>query len=269
METQPDGFFSKDNLYRAGWTAMIGVAGFAGALAYYSIFGAQRVVIETPSTGPSAARVVNEAARWPTGEEIRALAEAIRSIREAPPSDNDSSQLQALSEEVSRLREQLVQAESDQDQSTLQAKSSPLLTSAGGGQSEGEGPSRLVSFALPANVGGYTQSALIGVKDSTCPAKSVAPHKPLVITFNMVDTGLIPQLSPVRVTVVRERSATDFLRVVDSYSHVQPGANTLTLSPDLSPGTYRLTYGFYLLSELTVKFPNFYSRECRFEVQPA
>ncbi len=57
------------------------------------------------------------------------------------------------------------------------------------------------------------------------------------------------------------------VQVVETLFELQEGINETTISPELQPAEYRLSYGFYLNTELHEEFPKFYSRECKLNVR--
>lgn len=256
MAGKREGFFGTENIHRAGWTALMGIVGFIGALGYQKLFGPQRVVIDTTNSRfqPTVVAGATSPTRL-TEDDLADIAKIIESIRNTANSKPETQQLESLALEVKRLQDQL-----------SQRIQSPLVQGSNRFNQKRKATGVVESFALPSSVKGYTNSALIGVKNSTCTPEVVKRGGNLVATFHLVDKDLVKKASPLLVTVVQERSPTDYLQITQLPQALQPDENIITINPDLAAGKYRLIYGFYLRNQLATEYPNFYSKECQFVV---
>jgi len=261
MADKREGFFGTDNLHRAGWTVAIGIAGFVGAMLYQIVYGPQRVVVESLPPGVTSMRVTTEPSS--TKEDIKELAKAIRSLAKASTTNVDEKRLRELSEEVDRLRAQVARS-SKANSST----NNPSTSSEQPNRDQHNEPRAVIStrFSLPSNVKGYTGAKLFGVSDSTCPPEVVTPGVPVAATFTLKDASLLSRATPLRVEIIREDTPKNFFQIEDAWQDLQLGNNSISLSPKLPPGPYRLIYGFYLRDKLKVEFPDYYVRQCSFSV---
>lgn len=263
MTTKREGFFGTDNLHRAGWAALIGLAGFFGALIYQKAYGPQKVVVDASNYPHQSGQITAEVS--PGSKEIGDLTEAIRKLAKATSGNEDQKRLHELGAEVDRLRAEVA----------ITKKRPVDLTQSGSASSSSDGsstilaPKTVAKFLLPETVKGYTSAKIFGVSDSTCPPSVVAPGVAITATVTFNDSSLTSRASPLRATVVKVRSQTDVLQIVEVWSEIQQGLNEISLSPKLEPGNYQLTYGFYLRSKLSGEFPPFYSKECQFVVKLA
>jgi hypothetical protein len=261
MTTKREGFFGTDNLHRAGWTAAIAIAGFVGALVYQKVFGPQKVVIEALNQiSPSVPNSIELSTR---SKEITDLAKAINKLAEKTTGGSDSKRLTELLDEVDRLRAEVTQSRKQQ--------SLPLQVTGEGSSATvtaGNGETKLTSvkFKLPDNIEGYTSTKIFGVSASSCPLSRIEPGMAVEATFKLVDSSLRSRATPLRVTIVKIRTPTDMLSIDEAWHELQDGVNKISLTPTLDSGSYQLTYGFYLRTNLSGKFPPFYSRECTFLV---
>ena len=163
MATKKDGFFGTDNLHRAGWAALIGLAGFLGALLYQKAFGPQKVVVEAMPPASEPSQVTAEVS--PRGKEIAELAAAIRQLSKTAAEGADQKRLRELTAEVDRLRTEVSQVRRSTTSPQL-AGTGAAKASATGTLSVQESP---VHFELPETAGGYTSAKLFGVTGTTCP----------------------------------------------------------------------------------------------------
>ncbi len=256
MTTKREGFFGTDNLHRAGWAALVGIAGFLGALVYQKINGPQKVVVESmslPQTGQITAEIS------PRSKEISDLTNAIQRLAQATTAEPDKKRLRELTAEVDRLRGEVAQSKRS-NVAPAKTDTQPPSTAAGTGSSLVE------RFRLPDSVRGYTSEKIFGVSSLSCPRSEVLRGTALNVRFILNDPTLIALASPLRVTVDKVRSRTDVLQVEELWAKLQAGENTVTLTPSLEPGNYRLTFGFYRKDQLSGEFPPLYSKECEFAV---
>lgn len=258
-----EGFFGTDNLHRAGWAALLGLAGFLGALSYYKSFGPQRVVVEATHAVQDR-QVTTEVS--PRSKDISDLAEAIRQLSKATGANADQKRLRELATEVDRLRAEVAQAK----RAAVPSPSTNLSGAAHGSATSSTSLAtggRAAQFRLPDSVDGYTSEKIFGVSALMCPPGVVIPGSTLTVGFSLNDRSLLSRASPLRVTVDKVRSPTDLLQITETWIDMQLGTNEVALAPSLKPGKYRLSYGFYLREKLSGSFPPFYSRECSFEVK--
>lgn len=108
MAMKREGFFGTDNLHRAGWAALIGLAGFLGALTYHEVFGPQKVVVETIATPGPPAQITTEST--PRSKDISDLAEWIQKLANATSKNVEQKRLRELSDEVDRLRSEVARS---------------------------------------------------------------------------------------------------------------------------------------------------------------
>jgi len=259
MASKREGFFGTDNLHRAGWTAVVGLAGFTGAHLYQKVFGPAEVFVERPKELAEPRRVTTEVA--PQSKDIVDLTVAIQRLAKDTSTKNDQDQLNELRSEVDRLRLEVAK--------TKLAAPSAASTAAGGSSLAALGvphPPSAKAFELPSVVHGYTVAPIVGVSKATCPAAKIAAGSEITASFELNDETLFIRATPVRSTIVKVRSPVDLLQVTESWSNLRAGTNTVSLFPVLEPGSYRLTYGFYLRDAVAVEYPRFYAHECSFIV---
>ena len=264
MTTKRDGFFGTDNLHRSGWAALLGLAGFLGALIYQKVYGPQKVVVEASSSLVQPSQVTTEVS--PRSKEISDLTEAIQKLAKATSGNVDQKRLRELGAEVDRLRAEVAQA---QRRPIEVPKSGSAISPPTDNLANPIGPKATAKFLLPETVKGYSSAKIFGVSSSTCPPSVVASGVAIVAKFTLSDRSLTSLATPLRATIDKVRSPTDLLQISEVWSELQQGENEVSLGPKLEPGRYQLTYGFYLRNKLSGKFPPFYSRECVFVVKSA
>jgi hypothetical protein len=264
MATKKEGFFGTENLHRAAWTAIVGLAGFLGALLYYKFYGPQKVHVETISTSLPATQVVVETSL--RNKQIDELTDAIRKLTSASSTGASEVRLRELSGEVDRLRAEVAlsrkQAEALQHSggitSTRRDVSSNLPTA-----------NASVKFSLPESNKGYQNAKLFGISGASCPPKVMGPSAEISVNFDLVDQSLMSRATPARVSLLQVRTDTDLLLLEETWVDMRLGPNSVTLSRELKAGNYLVKYGFYLRNNLQVEFPLFYSKECAFTVRSA
>lgn len=261
MAIKREGFFGTDNLHRAGWTVVVALAGFVGALIYQKVFGPQKVVVEAMPPTSSPVQVTTELS--PRSKEIADLSQAIKKLAEATTSSAERKRVTELSVEVDRL-----QAEVTQSRKQLSLPSQLVGDGSLAAAVTSTVAAKITSakFSLPENINGYTSAKLFGVLASSCPPSVIASGMAVVATFDLADSSLRSRATPLRATIDKVRTPTDLLQIDEVWYELQDGKNTVSFIPRLDPGSYRFTYGFYLRTNLSGKFPPFYSRECTFVV---
>lgn len=281
------GFFSPDNVHRAGWSALIALVAFVAGLFVTRGLGPQRVIVETapPNQSLDVTPASPTVSSGVSSEDIRGLTSEMRRLREAsevrpspekdtkgspaskqasrpavpssPPPDTISPKLQQLTEEVTRLTKELA----NQSQ-----KSESTSTGASGVAKSPSNPPPRPSFSFPKSVKGYRPTPFLDVIDATCPLKTLAKGEPVKVSFSVVNNGLPALTSPLFVRVARMRGKDYELQIIERLLEFQPGTNQLSFQFVLEPAEYELSYGFYLRSEIDQEFPPFYGQKCLFVV---
>ena len=260
MTTKREGFFGTDNLHRAGWTALIGLFGFVGGLAYQKINGPQKVVVEPLPTYQNNQITAKIA---PSSKEVADLTNAIQKLAQATTSEPEKKRLRELTAEVDRLRAEVSRSKPP-NATPLQSKSQSPKAS---GNIDSTSTAVLAEkFQLPDTARGYTSAKIFGVSSLSCPPSKIFKSSILTIGFVLTDSSLISLVSPVRVTVDQILSQTNFSQVVQLWAKLYEGENTISFEPKLNPGNYRITYGFFRKDQLSGEFPPLYSKECDFQV---
>lgn len=247
-----DGFWGTDNLHRAGWAALIGLAGFLGALAYQKLFGPQKVVIDTSAIKSKPIIFSKEpSSSDPSSEDVAILVEALRRIRQTNDPANESTKFTALEKSVRELQEKLAKTE-------LTQARPPADHQVG----------KLPKFKLPKSVKGYSSATLDGTANITCPKENFKGQVELLASFTLNDESLLTTASPLSISLVRQKAPSEFEQVSEFTQPLRLNTNSIRIKPALTPGKYQLIFGYYLRDRIDGEYPNFYSKVCAFQVQP-
>lgn len=252
-------FFSADNLHRAGWTAVVGLAGFVGASLYYRFVGPPKVQVETRQEVDQ--KQVNTQPP-PQSAEIAALAKAIEQLARASTDSTNQKRLRELSSEVDRLRTELNNTKLP---ISTPIKPEPTLLPKPKSTASTDTPNT-EPFLVPEAAKGYTVNEIFGVTEVACPPATVSKGSSLSAGFTLIDQTLLARASPIRVTVVRVGSPTSHFQIVERWYSLRTGPNAMSLTIPLEQGSHRLEVGFYLRDKLSGEYPPFYSKACPFQV---
>jgi hypothetical protein len=131
----------------------------------------------------------------------------------------------------------------------------------------GTNPLQSPTFRVPAGVQGYLAASLRTLATATCPRGPFRPSSEIPIRARLKSRGTIAQLTPLIVSLARRQSQQTM--TIEWEAQFEPRADNFVLAPaPRDTGTYELTAGFYLKSELNTKYPPFYRLECQVRVAP-
>ena len=279
-------FFSRENIHRAGWAAIVLVVfGFGLARLYDKLNPPPPLVVTVMESGAKNDLAVSPADINTLTEEMKRLRETFgRQSQERPTSKTRASgaplhtkpsvtttdleaatrRVDALEKQAKRLADALAKEQStalpiaDQEKRTPTSPATPAATPSS--------PLARPAFRLPANVKGWRVTPFVGVVESACPTKQVLQGEPVRLSFGVVDRTLLTTATPLFVRIIRMRGREYELQIFERLYDIQGETNQLSIQVNLPPAEYELLYGFYLHAELGQEYPNFYGRECRFSV---
>lgn len=117
-------------------------------------------------------------------------------------------------------------------------------------------------FTLPSTAKGYTTESLKGVKGEYCPPEVLKPGVPITVGFELQNAALLRTASPFIMSINRVESEYAQTQIDKQQAPLTPGANSVTSTAQLTPGTYQVSYGYYLKNKLNGEFPPFYAKVC-------
>lgn len=126
----------------------------------------------------------------------------------------------------------------------------------------------LQEFSPPSTAKGYTTESLQGVKNSYCPPDSLRSGVPITVGFELQNPSLLTTASPLMMSINRVEGKYSQTQVDRAQAPLTSGSNSVTSTVNLDPGTYEISYGYYLKSKLVGEFPPFYSKTCTVHVSP-
>lgn len=122
-------------------------------------------------------------------------------------------------------------------------------------------------FSLPDQVKGYQPMRLKDFRRARCPEKKMPSDATIKVEFYVSESALPSRATPLVLMLDRVKNdGVNLMREFKSSYPLAAGQNEIIESLDLSPGHYRLRYGYYLWGELEQEFPPFYSKECSIEI---
>jgi hypothetical protein len=251
--TGDKGFLSRDNLHRAVW-ALVGAAvtGLSGLL-YRGIKGPDEVKVVAKEDSPLLVKVSNPTSASPSAGDVAALVRAIDRLAQAGNRSTPAKQQQALIESV-------ISASAKVQPPVAKSGAPAEHTTTGSGIAAG--------LAVSPHVSQYMEARLRekGVSETKCPEPSSAGGTPLTLAFSVPENWRIADATDATFSVARINSSTSLTEIFDAAQTIKPGLNSVTFDRTLSPGAYRLEYGFFIKSELSKETPKLYAIVCNLVV---
>jgi hypothetical protein len=122
------------------------------------------------------------------------------------------------------------------------------------------------AFKLPPNVKGYYAVPLLGVAQAACVPQQLKTGEPLIVGFSLKDRLIINKSTPLFLRVILKKADSQLVQVFEQQYDMKEGQNNILADINLGAGKYEITYGYYLLNELTSEYPNYYSKGCSFRI---
>ena len=126
---------------------------------------------------------------------------------------------------------------------------------------------KLPQLEMPSNVEGYTEAGIQSFAKAECPPEIINRDEVVRLNFQVFENAPLPELTPVFVTVYQRYDQEYSYLAMDQQYELHGGTNTIAFAADFSPAMYKLSYGFYLKTELSKKYPPFYSKSCWFQIE--
>jgi hypothetical protein len=123
-------------------------------------------------------------------------------------------------------------------------------------------------FSPPSTAKGYTAESIQGVKNSYCPPDALRSGVPITVGFELQNPSLLTNASPLIMSINRVEGKYSQTQIDRAQTPLTSGSNSVTSTVNLDPGTYEISYGYYLKNQLTGEFPPFYSKNCTIRVSP-
>ncbi|AHL36948.1 hypothetical protein CD58_29155 [Pseudomonas brassicacearum] len=123
-------------------------------------------------------------------------------------------------------------------------------------------------FSPPTTAKGYTTESIQGVKNSYCPPDTLRSGVPITVGFELQNSSLLTTASPLMMSINRVEGKYSQTQIDRAQTPLRSGPNSVTSTVNLDPGTYEITYGYYLKNKLAGEFPPFYSKTCTVRVPP-
>jgi hypothetical protein len=141
-----------------------------------------------------------------------------------------------------------------------------------GQQEENRGAKRanslkLPRFEMPNNVEGYTEAGIQSFAKAECPSGHIDRGEAVSLKFQTFQHAPVAKLTPIFVSVYKRSGEQYSYLAMSQQYELHRGANTINFAADFPPAKYKLSYGFYLETDLSQEYPPFYSKSCWFEIE--
>lgn len=158
---------------------------------------------------------------------------------------------------------QRVLHESPQKQPEIVSQSSnnPVVISSNNIQTN---PIQVLNYDFSSNVEGYIQKSLNGFANSSCPQGPIYQGDVITVSFNLLNSYIVDKATPIFVRLIQTDNG--YLQRFEQQYQLLPGRNVIKIGSNFPTGKYKLSFGFYLQSELNKKYPPYYSRSCTFKI---
>jgi hypothetical protein len=226
-------FFSKKHVYTAIWSIFIALLGFIGGLIYQNINGPQKVTIDSDATRTK-----------PLYVQIRNSSEC--EVTSQSDAGDVKKELRSLRNSIEDVK---------------------LYSKYIGGNDRPFNALKTNAFILPHNVKGYYSVPLLGIAQANCVPQNLRNGEPLIIGFYLRDKTIINKSTPLFVRVILKKSDSQLVQIFEQQYEMKEGQNNILADVNLEAGKYEITYGYYLLNEMTREYPNYYCKVCSINIQ--